>query len=497
MVEEQRKGRSVDELAAEIDNLRVENGTLRAEIDVFRAENERLEQQIAMLKKAVFGQKSEKRILHSTENPDRLSMFNEAETEARREEAEEVTVPAHKRRKKRSRAEILGELPVEEVIHEVEDRICDRCGSEMKTIGKEFVHDELVYERARLFIRKHYVEVVKCTSCGKDESKDAELDDIEKEYNNVSSEVYEIFNVTGFTQILKVSRAIREVSVEGCQLIGKGGNGSVYRIDAETIVKVFNEGKTLDYVKKSRETAQTAFVHGIPCAISYDVVKVGNCYGVVYELLNVRTLGRTIHSEPEKAEYWAEKAASLLRKLHSTEFDDGIFGQASESVKGWVKTVEDKIAPDDAARLYRAIDNIAVKRKSFVHEDFHSNNIMVQGDELLLIDVDDACVGDPAVDLAGMYITHDITSASDETSMWVLGMNAAESKRYWTRFKEVYFDGMDEKEIAALTFRMKFFGNIKFLYGIMKTDRELSVDRNVLSQQIMGGLKQMMDAVGM
>lgn len=31
----------------------------------------------------------------------------------------------------------------------------------------------------------------------------------------------------------------------------------------------------------------------------------------------------------------------------------------------------------------------------------------------------------------------------------------------------------------------------------MKTDRELSVDRKVLSQQIMGGLKQMMDAVGM
>ena len=315
--------------------------------------------------------------------------------------------------------------------------------------------------------------------------------------NNVSSEVYEIFNVTGFTQILNVSRALREVSVEGCQMIGKGGNGSVYRINDETIVKVFNEGKTLEYVKKSRETAQTAFVHGIPCAISYDAVKVGNCYGVVYELLNVRTLGRTIHSEPEKAEYWAEKSAALLRKLHSTEFDDGVFGQASESVKGWVKTVEDKIAPEDAARLYRAIDKIAVKRNTFVHEDFHSNNIMVQGDELLLIDVDDACVGDPAVDLAGMYTAHEITSSSDEVSMWVLGMNAAESKRYWTRFKEVYFEGMDEKEIAALNFRMKFFGNIKFLYGIMKTDRELSVDRNVLLQQIMGGLKQMMESVGM
>lgn len=66
--------------------------------------------------------------------------------------------------------------------------------------------------------------------------------------NNVSSEVYEIFEVTGFTEILNVKKALREVSIEGCQLIGKGGNGTVYRIDNETIVKVFREGKTLDYV---------------------------------------------------------------------------------------------------------------------------------------------------------------------------------------------------------------------------------------------------------
>ncbi len=314
---------------------------------------------------------------------------------------------------------------------------------------------------------------------------------------NVSSEVYEIFDVTGFTEILNVKKALRQIDITDKQMIGKGGNGTVYRMDNETIVKVFREGRTLDYVKKSRENAQTAFLHDIPCAISYDVVKVGNCYGVVYELLNVSTLGKTIHANPEKAEYWAEKAANLLKKLHSTEFEEGIYGQAKESVKGWLKTVEDKIPADDAARIYHAIDKLALTTNTFVHEDFHSNNIMVQGDELLLIDVDDACVGDPAVDLAGMYTTHEITSASDETSLWILGMNAGESKRYWNRFKEVYFDGSNEKEIGALTFRMKFFGTIKFLYGIMKTDRELSVDKNVLFQQIMGGIRQMMDAVGM
>ena len=167
-MENQRKEHTVDELTAEIEAL--------------RAENERLQQQVDMLKKAVFGPKSERKVFHDVDIGEQLTLFNEAETEARREEAEEVTVPAHKRKKKRSRAEILKELPVEEVIHEVEDRICDKCGSEMKTVGKEFVHDELVYVPAKLFIRKHYVEVVKCTSCGKNESKDAELDDIEKEH---------------------------------------------------------------------------------------------------------------------------------------------------------------------------------------------------------------------------------------------------------------------------------------------------------------------------
>ena len=174
-MEEQRKERTIDELAAE-------NDALRKKADELNKEIEYLQQQVNFLKKSVFGSKSEKKVLHDTENAEQLSLFNEAETEARREEAEEIAVPAHKRKKKRSRAEILGDLPVEEVVHEIEDKTCDRCGSEMKQVGKEFVHDELVYVPAKLFIRKHYVEVVKCVSCGKNESRDAELDDIEREH---------------------------------------------------------------------------------------------------------------------------------------------------------------------------------------------------------------------------------------------------------------------------------------------------------------------------
>ena len=34
-------------------------------------------------------------------------------------------------------------------------------------------------------------------------------------------------------------RPMREISIEGCEVLGKGGNGIVYKLDTETIVKVY------------------------------------------------------------------------------------------------------------------------------------------------------------------------------------------------------------------------------------------------------------------
>lgn len=54
---------------------------------------------------------------------------------------------------------------------------------------------------------------------------------------NVSSDVFEILEMTGFTEIFTVEKRLRELSVDGCEVIGKGFYGTVYRIDPETIVK--------------------------------------------------------------------------------------------------------------------------------------------------------------------------------------------------------------------------------------------------------------------
>ena len=59
---------------------------------------------------------------------------------------------------------------------------------------------------------------------------------------NVSAEVYEVLNMTGFTDIMDIKKALRQVSVDGCRVIGRGAFGTTYKLDNDTIVKVFTEG---------------------------------------------------------------------------------------------------------------------------------------------------------------------------------------------------------------------------------------------------------------
>ena len=59
---------------------------------------------------------------------------------------------------------------------------------------------------------------------------------LRKTYKNieiigVSSEVYEILDMTGFTEMMPVKKAYRRLSVDNCEIIGKGANGAVYRYD--------------------------------------------------------------------------------------------------------------------------------------------------------------------------------------------------------------------------------------------------------------------------
>lgn len=132
---------------------------------------------------------------------------------------------------------------------------------------------------------------------------------------NVSPDVYEILDMTGFAEIIPTEKAYRRLSVDGCEVIGRGANGEVYRLDNDTIIKVYLNPDSLPDIQRERELARKAFVLDIPTAIPYDVVKVGSSYGSVFELLNAQSFAKLISTA---ADLKARKVWHLLSFTKAT-----------------------------------------------------------------------------------------------------------------------------------------------------------------------------------
>ncbi|MEE3467886.1 MAG: phosphotransferase [Eubacterium sp.] len=272
----------------------------------------------------------------------------------------------------------------------------------------------------------------------------------------VSLEVYEIFETTGFTDLLNVKKKLREISIEGCELIGAGGYGSVYRIDDETIVKIYHEGVKKEYIESEKKTSLDAFKMGAPTAISFDMIKCGNQYGVVYELFNAKTMAQLIKADPSRLQELGAKMALKLKEIHQIEVPAGSgFQSRKEIFSTWLETMmRDALTPEEFDKTRRFIDSIP-DRNTFLHGDYNSKNIMLQDDEILLIDIGDAAYGHPIFDLAMVMLAYIVLPHSqilkEEEKVHLLGFDPELAQSLWGVMCGTYFGIQSPEEIAKFT----------------------------------------------
>ena len=219
---------------------------------------------------------------------------------------------------------------------------------------------------------------------------------------NVSSEIYEIMDMTGFTELMTVEKAYRVVSVEGCKKIGQGANGTIYCIDQDNVVKVYNNADALADIQHEREVAKLALILGIPTAISYDVVKVGDSYGSVFEMLNASSFAEILANEPEKFDWCVEEYVKMLQKIHGTLVPEGKLPDMKETALSWAKFMLDYL-PETAAKKLVSLVEAVPHDDHMIHGDYHTKNLELTQNEVLLIDMDTLAVGHPIFELASMY----------------------------------------------------------------------------------------------
>ena len=152
--------RQLTMLQSTIDSLREQSRQKDEEI-------ERLRQIILNLQRTQFGQRSEKRTYVLDDGNQQLSLFDTPEKSEEKSNPEpsqnpekEICVSGHSRKKKRTLEELCATLPVEErIVDLLDDEKVNADGHALTCIGQEYIRTELVLERAKAKVVKHYRKV--------------------------------------------------------------------------------------------------------------------------------------------------------------------------------------------------------------------------------------------------------------------------------------------------------------------------------------------------
>ncbi|MBR2086879.1 MAG: phosphotransferase [Oscillospiraceae bacterium] len=313
---------------------------------------------------------------------------------------------------------------------------------------------------------------------------------------NASPEVYDIFDMTGFTELLQVEKRFRELSVEDCKVIGTGFYGTVYRIDEETIVKVYHSPDSLPTIRNEQRLAKRAFVKGVPTAISYDIVRVGDSYGSVFELLNAETFNTILMQQPERFEEILNIYVDFLKTVHQAEMDPGTLPMARDVFIGYLDVIRQYLTDAQYARL-KALLSALPDDLHVVHGDFQMKNVMLVGEEPMLIDMDTLATGQPVFDLQALYVTYVLFGLDDPDNLKnFLGIPDEWGVRIWEGILRRYFAAADREALDAVDRKIRLAAAVRFLYLLETTDLkngELGQKRIRRAQQDIAALLEQAD----
>ena len=281
---------------------------------------------------------------------------------------------------------------------------------------------------------------------------------------HVSAEVYEVLEMTGFTEMMDVQKAYRVISVKGCEAIGRGANGAVYRMDRDTIVKVYLNPDSLDEIRRERELARTAFVLGIPTAIPYDVVRIeSGGYGSVFELLNADSFAKLLNRGEKSVDEVAKMSIDLLKQIHATVVKPGSMPDMRAVALDWVDFLKEYLDAELWQKLHDLVEAVPVDMH-MMHGDYHIKNVMYQNGESLLIDMDTLCHGHPIFELASMYNAYCGYSELDHSiSSSFLGIPHATAVELWDKSLRLYLDGADEQTVKSVERKAMIVGYTRIM----------------------------------
>jgi thiamine kinase-like enzyme len=170
----------------------------------------------------------------------------------------------------------------------------------------------------------------------------------------------------------------------------------------------------------------------------------------------------------EAAKYYID----MLKNIHSTEVEDGEVPDMKETALAWADFVADHI-PAEQGRKLRALIEAVPKRNTLMHGDYHTNNIMVQNGEPLLIDMDTLCMGHPVFELGSMFNAFvGYSELNHQNMMDFFGYSFETAGKFWNLALKMYLGTEDEAVCQRVAEKAMIIGYTRMLRRAVRRPNE-------------------------
>lgn len=258
---------------------------------------------------------------------------------------------------------------------------------------------------------------------------------------------------------------MREISIEGARKVCQAVTYESYMVDDETMVTVFTSPKGLDEIEQQKANAREALALDVPALFSFDVVKVGNQYGVIYEDLHAKSLGQQIMDDKGNFDHYVELYTDFIKRIHSVHVSPGVIPSVKDNFYRNINAMGELITEEEKDKA-RAIVAAAPDGDSFLSQMLAPTNIRYQDDELYLNDFSRISYGSPFFDMSDVTISLVQSAEADipESMRYLIyNMDKESAVRLCEGLLRGYYDVRTDGQYQQIYGLMRFFGLVKVM----------------------------------
>ena len=237
-------------------------------------------------------------------------------------------------------------------------------------------------------------------------------------------------------------------NLDELEVLSKGYWGTIYALSDKYLIKTSttSEDMTIDEFKRSRAVYEA----GVPCAEPVKMVETVKGPAIIVERISGRSIARRASMKLESLDTYIDAFVKLAKKMWSISIPDNTLPTLKSDWLDLAKLYREFMS-DEIVDKYVKFVNALPDDNKFLHMDFHWSNVMFNGGDSRLIDLPNACVGHPAIDMTSIACFYNLIPKigfEDRTYQDVFRINEEEAAYVWDGVCQRMFEGLPENVAA-------------------------------------------------